>query len=54
MKEYKVVCYKGSMTFSIDKHTEELSNFLNNFARQGWRVIDCKNLQYFILEKDKH
>lgn len=53
MKEYKVVNYKGSMTFSVEKYNKDLSDFLNDYARQGWRVIHCKDFNQFILEKDR-
>lgn len=69
MKEYKVVVYRESLLGSIilresKVNPERFSDFLNNHARQGWRVITIekekrRELLFFsreafvtVLEKD--
>lgn len=55
MKEYKKVTYYDKFAFNIEKKDSDLTEFLNNFARQGWRVIsNDANMVHFILERDKN
>ena len=54
MKEYKTVTYMSSFSFSLEKKDKNLTNFLNEQAKQGWRVIESQNMTRFILERDKN
>lgn len=54
MKEYKKVTYLGTMSFNYEKKDSNLTEFLNNYAKQGWRVIESKEMAHFILERDKN
>lgn len=70
MKEYRVVVYQeslmGSLLFGQGKvDHEKLSRFLNELAREGWRVITMEREQrrmllvssreafLIVLERDK-
>ncbi len=55
MKEYKVVKNPTTLTFNYDKWMKNLEDFLNNYARQGWRVKESnQSMTVFILERDKN
>ncbi len=55
MKEYKVVKYFRGLTLNYDKYLKDLEDFLNNYARQGWRVKETgQGMTVFILERDKN
>ena len=54
MKEYKTVTYMGNFSFSLEKKDKNLTNFLNEHAKQGWKVIESQNMTRFILERDKN
>jgi len=54
MKEYKII--KQKMTWS--KSQEKFEDELNNFAKQGWRVVNVyanpNHSVNALLEKDKN
>lgn len=51
MKEYKVVSWK----MGLSNNNQRLEDTLNEFAIQGWRVIQvAENFQRVILERDKN
>ena len=51
MKEYKVVNWKMGLTNNNDR----LEDTLNDYAKQGWRVIQvAENFQRIIFERDKN
>lgn len=51
MKEYKVVTWK----MGLSKNNERLEDTLNDYARQGWVVIDiAENTNRIVLERDKN
>lgn len=62
MKEYLVVNYKPSkssnvsaFSFGYEKLNKYVSDFLNEYARQGWRVVQADpELDRFLLERDRH
>lgn len=54
MKEYKIVYFQGKSLFNLEKLNKEIADFLNEYARQGWRVIECENFNRFLLERDRH
>jgi len=52
MKEYKIVTYNKTTWRNVNKH---LSDFLNEYARNGWRVIQSnQGMLRFLLERDKN
>lgn len=54
MKEYKIITRK----FSWKKEKEKFEDELNNYAKQGWRVINIYVISdgnvEALLEKDKN
>lgn len=54
MKEYKTVTYIGKFSISAEKKDKHLTNFLNEYAKQGWRVVESVNMYRFLLERDKN
>ncbi len=56
MKEYKVVSLPVKWNaFSSKDQNEHLGNFLNDFGRDGWRVIHTSpEMHRYILERDKN
>jgi hypothetical protein len=59
MKEYQVVIYQegmlGSLVFGQSKVSpERFSEFLNKFARQGWRVVSVeKEIRRMLLVSER-
>jgi hypothetical protein len=56
MKEYKMVNLpvKWNAITSKDQN-KHLENFLNNYAREGWRVIHVTEaMNKYLLERDKN
>lgn len=59
MKEYKVVIYQegmlGSLVFGQSKvDPQRFSEFLNKFAREGWRVITVeKEIRRMMLVSER-
>lgn len=56
MKEYKIIRQKTNLLKNTDSDFE---NELNNFAREGWRVIGTVCLSHtevlkVVLERDKN
>lgn len=54
MKEYKTVTHRGKFSFSLEQKDKHLTNFLNEYAKQGWKVVDSQNMIRFLLERDKN
>lgn len=55
MKEYKVVTFIQKTTFSRSKADKELTDFLNEYARAGWSVVNVhNNMMHFVFERDKN
>ncbi len=51
MKEYKVVSWKMGLT----RNNERLEDTLNEYAKQGWRVVFIyENSATIVLERDKN
>ncbi len=51
MKEYKVVSWKMKLT----GNDQELENTLNEYAKQGWKVIQvAENTMRIVFERDKN
>lgn len=51
MKEYKVVNWKMGLT----KNNQKLEDTLNEYARNGWRVVEIGvNSARIIFERDKN
>ncbi len=54
MKEYKII----KPEFSWTKGTEKFEQKINNFAKQGWRVINiyvtANSIVNALLERDKN
>lgn len=54
MKEYKTVTYINKISFNMEKKDKALTDFLNSYAQQGWRVVESVNMMRFILERDRN
>lgn len=62
MKEYLLVNYKPTkesnsigISFGYEKLNKGVTEFLNEYARQGWRVVQADTeFDRFLLEKDRH
>ena len=71
MKEYQIVIYQESLMGTLflgqsKVDPEKLSKFLNDHARQGWRVVTMEREQrrmllvssreafLIVMERDKH
>lgn len=55
MKEYKAVTFLQKTSFSVKKADKELTDFLNEYARAGWRVVSTQNnMMRFVFERDKN
>ena len=51
MKEYKVVNWK----FTLTGNSQRLEDTLNEYAKQGWRVIQIyENTPSVVFERDKN
>lgn len=51
MKEYKVVSWK----MGLSGNNERLEDILNEYAKQGWRVLQVgENFQRIVFERDKN
>ncbi|UJH68032.1 DUF4177 domain-containing protein [Allomuricauda sp. SCSIO 65647] len=51
MKEYKVVKWKIGLT----NNSERLEDTLNEYAKQGWRVVHIyENTASIVFERDKN
>lgn len=62
MKEYLVLNYKpvkganvSGLSFGYGKLNKYVTDFLNEYARQGWRVVQAdEEFDRFLLERDRH
>jgi hypothetical protein len=57
VKQYKVVTYK-SFNVTENKDSEKMTEMLNSYAKNGWRVVSSVKLSginniVIILEKDE-
>ena len=51
MKEYKVISWKPGLT----NNNQKLEDTLNDYARNGWRVVHvAENTTRIVLERDKN
>jgi len=56
MKEYKAVNLPAKWNIVTSKDmNKHLEDFLNNYAREGWRVVHTNpTMNKYLLERDKN